>query len=751
MSAPRKSSFFSLATALLLLFMQTPAHGDYPPRMQSADIYFHDWTYSAISPDRHWLAYSSNAQLVVVDTTGASAVRKFGLPMHINGLAIANDGRRLVVVRVDDSTALIDLNKPVPGAAPGNLDWTPLLQGCEATVPAEPEPDRPAHVPPQPIALSGDGRYMAVRGGDCESNVNFIRVSDLNTRAAPRAFPLADPFDISAFDFIDGDSKLAVFGEQLHALWDLRSGTLLNSAFFATDSEDDSKFAVGVDRGTAQAYVNGEKGRVAHIDLGDCSKPVTASSLPAEESILTIGAGNNWYAVAKGAQIDVFQTAGNRHVAGFKAPFDVAYLTQGRDPGSLFAVSRTKSDASQVQSDAVIPKDAQHAMFRLPKELALASPAPAKKTWPQCRMLDEAPGARDINHSPAPATHLAEVVFHDCGANHCGHRSGPDDRPIDGCSFDSGYPPWGQTAQGEIWIDHCTDIIRIDPRGGAVLEKLPTPRNGKFVAITWFERGGFLNWQGDTVTFRSFHGERKVLVSKTGWHVLSAFVEGRNTFGVLWGQNKFMDANKGQSHKLGPMGSGLAVRYDFDTLQVQAQQNAAALTPYDGQAWQGVQLIFDTSTFEAETEGAPPTELEQRAEIFNAYNFHRTPLQAEPEFRWELFIFDSLRMLSIPATGQARAVMWDGLTSLPGKPAAAHAVKIFDLGSAKAAVVRQNGDIDLYDGKERRILTHIAGQTGRSTSRIEWLVNGSVLALDSCGRSEGDNCRLVFYAVRTAK
>jgi hypothetical protein len=159
-------------------------------------------------------------------------------------------------------------------------------------------------------------------------------------------------------------------------------------------------------------------------------------------------------------------------------------------------------------------------------------------------------------------------------------------------------------------------------------------------------------------------------------------------------------------------------------------------------------LIFDPSTFGAETDGAPPTELEQRAEIYNAPGFHRTPLQTTPDYRWEHFIFDSVRMLSTPAHGEAQAVMWDGLSAWQGKIAAGRPAVLFDFGT-KAAVQRANGDVDLYDGKERRILAHVPIQMGRFVQKVEWLAGESMLVVGSCANNEADDCRLDFHAVAT--
>ncbi|HEY8026028.1 MAG TPA: hypothetical protein VIF60_15785, partial [Burkholderiaceae bacterium] len=691
MPAQRKYRFAGLATALLvlLMFLQISARADYPPRAQAADMYFHDWTYGASSPDRHWVAYSSNAQLVVVDTTGASADRRFKLPKQINGLAIANDGRRLAVVRTDDTVALIDLSKTTPGNDRPNVNWTPLASNCALQGKSQVEPDYPVHLPPQPVTLSGDGRYLAAREFDCDTGTYFIRVSDVTTRAAPKALPVADGNDVGSIEFVDGDSKLAVFGEQIHALWDLRTGALQNGAYFGTGAGGESKFATAFDRATGEAYLSGENGRVARVDLGDCSKPVTSSTLPATERILAVSAGNTWYAVADGTKIDIFLAAGNKRLARFEAAFDVAFVAQGGEPGTVIAVSRTKKENNPAQGAAVMPREARHAIFHLPEDVIPALNAPQKKPWPPCRLLDEAAGARNVDRAAPPALRQTEIGLHGCGPGECGNA--PTGKPFDGCSFDHSYAAWGRAEHGEIWIDHCSDIVRVDPHTGAVLEKLATPRNGKFVAITWFERSGFLNWQGDTVTFRSFHGERKVLASKPGWRVLSAFIEGSNTFGVLWAQNKFFDTNKGVPHKLGPMGSGLAVRYDFDTLHVLAQINAAALTPYENLPTQQDELVFDPDSFDTETEDAPPSALSVRAEPFIAANFHRTSPQAAPGYRWEQAIFDSVRLLTIPASGQSQAVLWDGLTAWPGKIAAARPRTIFDFGDAKAAVVRWNG------------------------------------------------------------
>ena len=162
-------------------------------------------------------------------------------------------------------------------------------------------------------------------------------------------------------------------------------------------------------------------------------------------------------------------------------------------------------------------------------------------------------------------------------------------------------------------------------------------------------------------------------------------------------------------------------------------------------------LVFDPSTFNAETEDAPPTELEQRAEIFNAPNFRRAPLQASPEYRWEITAYNSLRLLATPTAGKPRVLLWDGLTAWRADVAAARPRTIFDFGDAKAAVVRWNNDVDLYDGKERRFLAHIPAKVEHTTNKVEWLANESVLAVDSCSNAAASDCRLDFYKVGSGK
>ena len=74
-----------------------------------------------------------------------------------------------------------------------------------------------------------------------------------------------------------------------------------------------------------------------------------------------------------------------------------------------------------------------------------------------------------------------------------------------------------------LWLDKYAELVQLDWTTGRVVKSLPTPRKQNVCSTPVPEAGGFISYQGDTVSFQSFEslsssGAKKQIVEvKRGW------------------------------------------------------------------------------------------------------------------------------------------------------------------------------------------------------------------------------------------
>ncbi len=168
----------------------------------------------------------------------------------------------------------------------------------------------------------------------------------------------------------------------------------------------------------------------------------------------------------------------------------------------------------------------------------LATPPVPNSGWSPaaCRVEDETASARSVRPNARVLKPLWTVPLQAVAELRQRMPPGPDtqgqtcsEESANGASF---------VTQGQLWIDRLTDIAMLDPSSGRPLRKLPTPRSNKVCSVPVPEAGGFVNRQGDTLSWRPFEPvsgsvARQVVDSRPGWRVSEVMAMPRG-FAAVW-------------------------------------------------------------------------------------------------------------------------------------------------------------------------------------------------------------------------
>lgn len=728
---------------LALLLYGMPARADYSELDEQRDHAYRDWTVAATSPDRRWLGHAVHAKLVIRDTANLAKRHEVNLPFALTGLAIDNSGDRVVGVATRGCVVVIQLSRTsqpsfswLPGL--GSVNDTQGLQPC-STASVKSSWLAEQFLPPQqPVSLDAAGRRVAALRL-LPTGEQAVQVVDVNTGTAQIIFPAGQLSGAMTFiEFRDDGKTLLVSSDTSQALWNIETGELINLV-----DTPFQPFVGAVDGRSGRVYRSDGQGGIFELDAARCAEPPRRWAGPSQQwETMHMADSRSWYATANGQDISVFATATHARLATFRARNEVAWLFEDRQD-RLLAVSRIKkSDAG-----ALLPGFPIVEAFPLPKSppAAPAATTPAKR----CPAFAE---------HVLPRKDMATATLVESSQTPLPTQEGWYHRPK-GSNVNTCVPDlaWGMTRERQLWIERYDSIERIDPRSGLAVQSVKTPRSPAVCSITWFQQSGFLNWQGDTVSFRPFSGGRQLLTHRPGWRVIHAFVDGPDHFVVQWAPSDFLDkASTVTEPMLSDPDVGLAVRYRFNPLTMVGQLPSRVLAQGTSMGY-GVELR-PWPEFDEEPDQEPPDEMQQsedRRLSFMYSDQHKPHTGPAGPIRWESTVTPIRAVRAFTTTkkdsgsvGTTR--LWIGLqgrkTDMPMP------TRIDSFGSRAAIVMTSETAtrVELYDALNRQWLATATIEPGWYVQQTEWLDAEARLLVHACKLDENRHptkqCALRFYA-----
>ncbi|WP_374433033.1 hypothetical protein [Inhella sp.] len=507
----------------------------------------------AFSDDGAWRVYQNEAGELLREPQGGGPGVAQRLQLGQPLLALATWGRAqevwLSLEAPEHDACLLRVQFSDAGAA-AQLS-TPFEPTCLTRLQRDAPPQPPPRAP-QPMALSADGSRLArVSGGR-------IEVLDLQRFERVRLLPAGPGFGyyeaVEALRFEDGGARLRVLTAVLGinengpgsdsslvmTRWDLARGALWQEVERPGRLERPLDFAEAA-TASRQFWLDGP-GRVVAQNLETCPVQATRWALPAGWRALALGADpqGRWLAVLagrKGQTAVLWLHAQQGQLLAQTAlavpPGTRAVSLQAHARGLLWRLARP--EGAGPQAARLEPWQA----LKLPQQLA-ALPAPsAKPDTGLCRTPREAPNARGLQITRAPAIPRWQITLDEREAWEQSRGAieitDAGELPATRCnrndwSFQSGRDPvprrWGFDPQGRLWLDQGDELHQLDPQGG-VTARWPTPRQLGICSVPSFERAEFLNWEGDTLSLRPFAPQpasaaMQRLARRAGWQVEQA-------------------------------------------------------------------------------------------------------------------------------------------------------------------------------------------------------------------------------------
>lgn len=675
----------------------------------------------AVSRDGQWLVHVDGHS--VLHRTGAADLRpdrKLEMPTAIRELSASRSARVVAFVDETGCVGTVDFAAKVPVIRR-------LVRWC-ADSPAATEPGRPrsglGHSDSTAVAISADGKTLAALtlGRDGDGAPTGIALIDVASQRVLKKLPAlrGDAEDhysnILHLRFVDDDSKLFVVqalkgtrwegpgttSDLQFAVWDLKSRTLFS--FFRTGAgelaSDDFLWSLAEPTGELRTlrpqndYWEARRQKTPVPLVGynhrQCGSLV-ATRLPRsgldfiEFAIDPLG---RWLATveaplwehdeARKPVLTVRDASGGKVLKTLRLDSPLRALTPSADGKALFGVLAGKAEKAE-QSLAANEYRGGGKLMRiaLPESIAGIAAQDAG-AWPAagCRIEDETSNARQVGRPKGTASRLYSLDLtplneekHGVRACH-GALSGRD------YVYDGNGDPdrWGIADDGSVWIDRITRLEQIDPPTGKRLRDIATPRGKDTCSVAHYAAKRFINWQGDTVTSRSFADagvgrDRRILAHKPGWQATQIGLQG-TYLGILWKKDDVQS------------------RVAFHEL--------ASGKRLQEVAW-GMEMSDPDDVFEL---------------------FLERPKPAAGEIRWEVSYLGSVRArVRRQDDSGSETVLWDGLAEDSGDAGwqqqgalihRVHGVRLIDLGAGKAAFLRPGGRLVLYDAGQRQRLAEIA-------------------------------------------
>ncbi len=543
-----------------------------------------------LSADGQWrLHVDSKNVLHRVNLADETQAQRVALPLAGLRLAASRAGQRVAVTTSSACVGLVDFGDTVASAP--TLTWLPSgppRRSAESQrvsslgMSTEDDCGEIEEIQNRPIAISTDGRWLATPS----------QVVDIDAKKVIASLRIFGRYPLK-LEFVDNNTKLlmitATLGQMYEdrgypsnlqfAVWDLSSKALYNlislnnatlvqpqSFFVDYSAQTGMLYWVSGDRyWRAQPLKEGEIEpplEVMQGTLGVCkSKPVSRYPLAAWQwdSFLMDPLGRWIAGVRKGddrmskdgfiEELIVIDVDTRRQVMRLPLKEEVRGLVATQDGGTIYGLTPRAVDPSTGMPAAVAPgATAGGELVKIRVDLGrLSTPKAMMAAWDAtpCTIEDETPSARSVHHQRRllqPLWTVPIVSRVDLRQRTLSRRGeGVDRQSV--VNTPCIEQDWGSNSfvmqDKTLWLDRFSEIAQLDTSSGATIRTLPTPRKENVCSIPVPMAGGFISYQGDTLSWRPFEAgaagttARRVIEVRPGWFVSEVRAAARS-FAAVW-------------------------------------------------------------------------------------------------------------------------------------------------------------------------------------------------------------------------
>jgi hypothetical protein len=753
-----------LSLSQLLLSVLVPLDLAYGAGATSEDVALAEFTsrYApvALSGNGQWRVHvdsknilyrTNNADPKKVQKVQLKALEQ-SIPFYAYQMAASRSARKIVFTTSQGCIGLLDLG--IDDASPPKQTWLPNGAGGRTNFSQDSTPkELPCAYYEGPIALSLDGRLLAT-----DAHIYDIELGKTVASLPSRLRGLQ-------IHFTKDESKIAItsvlLGEPWEgrggpshlkvSLWDIKTHALLNMRV-ANDTQlspQETLVAQYLPQNGSVFYVDAtnfeklraqgasrEDGRLdlMELDLHDCaSKPKKRLSLaPYRWNTFLIDPLGRWIAgvtnepydeskrqdktTLRTEVLEIYSLQTQKLIQSVKVKEAIAGLTAALDGGKIYASTVTLSgDPSAETQDRRAPK-ADELIEIVVKVGGLEQPKILEKKGPitPCTFENETSTSRQVIPSTRKLTPYWTVRFKTLAE----HQSNFDNR--DTGSDTTAVCDYRSTANylvmkdSSLWIDSRTVIEQLDLNSGKKVASAPTPRNNFICSIAAPVLGGYINYQGDTLSFRPFfpnrdsENPRRTIDKKIGWNITRISLTDKELI-TLWNP-KLGVANK--ETKDAP--SGVIRRYAINSLGFIREH------PYDE---------MDDDAFDNQVRTACLPALNGTTVDIDFTTSH----------------FDSLRGFTCPQTHESQTIFWASLNVSPKARESNFKQKQLLSVAQPFALVLDEGVIRIYDGLARAEVGYFF-QNNRGIHSAKILVDKRIVLIEESITNENTvDRRLVAY------
>ena len=564
----------TLASLLLAPACSLADNPDVPPEVPR--IAAHAQAPFALSANGLWQAFTDSANVVHRHNlaTGKSLPDVSLGALKTKSLAISGDGSRVAWLTRSGCIGFLEVGASPAVAATPRVTWLPSGNAIE---PASPRLYKatvwPAHPPAVcdedryagfALALSDDGRLLATSW-----EVIDLGAHRLVGRLPAERGPIRTSGLTLLLRFVDQDRRLLAVSrnsgrdeqegapQTWAATWNLADGSLANLVGLTTSSTPRS-FVGYADRSGQLAWtetaplVAGEAYSLRQASATACaddSTPPTRVALPdfGWNSFVADPFGR-WVAGASSLGVEnhpeddgpdalsVIDVASGRVVDRRELPFRFVAAAPSADGRSLAGLAVSGDGASPAGpnwGETPVSWSANRPV-RLPiRHLADGVPAPAAPRWMDCRIGSEQPGARSIERREAVLKRSWSRTIAAAPAVAAEPSEAAGQRATSTvCIGGNGAGAISLAKDSAIWLDQAATVEELDPATGHSRLSWPAPRKKSVCSRLSAPTGGFVNAQGDTLSWRSMQDAndgrlRRVIDVRPGWFVHDFLVDDR--------------------------------------------------------------------------------------------------------------------------------------------------------------------------------------------------------------------------------
>ncbi len=644
------------------------------------------------------------------------------IPLSVYKVAASQSARKIVFSSNLGCIGLLDLG--TEDSSQPKQAWLPNGRNGERSIydtALEKQKTWPCTDYSGPLALSSDGRLLATDS----------HVFDVETSKAIASLPTQGSVTLS-LSFTKDQSKLAIVSAVLGgawegpsapsdmkiSLWDIQTLALLNMKITTDTSlymaekyiarylpEVGSFFYIDSSAYEISNRLAGGRQSPLHlmeIDFHDCTaKPHKRLSLKGFgwKSFVFDPLGRWIAGVTKAPSdsvtgkestqsdfelVEIYSLETGKIIQSSKVKKSIAGLTAAANGSKIHAITVTLSGDSEWERQDREALIVDGLIEINVNTTGLAAPKLSVKNGPNkpCKLDNETIDARQVSESRTKLTAQWAVPIKTLDESRIETRSKlgiGDKAETTNCSLET-IANYFLMPDSSLWLDRYSEIEQIDLNTGKRASGLATPRSDLVCSIPFPSAAGYINYQGDTLSFRPFipdndgATQRKIIDKKTGWNLSQIRIDER-AIHTLW------EPKTGTIAPKSAKGQPVALQERRYSTKAFSFIKEAYLSPTD---YANSEFYFEPNMWES-----------------TACNSTFTSLPAEIGFT--ISHFNSIKGTTCPLNKEAQTVFWSGLNMVLKGPIDRYEQKRILSTSQKYALIFDNdGFVRIYDGLARK-------------------------------------------------